>query len=216
MITLINGAIQSAGGVANGNGSITLQLTADAVAGGPPSQVVSAVPIAFRFDATGNLLGKCQIFSNAELSPQTQYLVNFFDQNGARLTNPILWQFTQPAGSTVDIGTMVPVQGGPSLTYMLGQLVVPFSATPVFNAAAASGFVITLTGNVTSSTLTGGVASQIVTFKIIQDATGGRTLAWPANVKNPQSPDPGANAISVQSFYFDGTNWYPIGPATVN
>lgn len=214
MISLINGNFQDAGGNLLAKGTLTLQPTADAAVVGSPGQVVSAVPISFPI-INGALVGKCPIYSGVELTPQILYTAVVFDQNGARLTNPVFWNFTQPAGSTVDVGTMVPQQGGPSLSYLLGQVTVPFSATPVF-AGPASGFVITLTGNVASSTLTGMSTSQIVTFKIVQDATGGRTFAWPPNVKNPESLDPTPNAVCVQSFYFDGVNAYPIGPMTVN
>lgn len=216
MINLINGNFQNAQGQPL-NGTLTLQPTADAATVLSPGQVVNAVPITFII-ANGNLSGKCQIYSGAELTPSIQYVVTVFDQNGARLTNPVLWNFTQPAGSTVDVGTMLAQQGGPSLSYLLGQVTVPFSATPIF-AGPASGFVITLTGNVTSSSLTGMAMSQLVTFKIVQDGTGNRTFTWPANVINPQAiagPALLPGATFVQTFYFDGTNCYPIGAATVN
>lgn len=219
MINLINGNFQDASGNLLARGTLTLQPTADAAVVASPGQVVNAIPISFPI-VNGVLSGKCQIYSGVELTPQIQYLVTVYDANGARLTNTVLWFFTQPAGSTVDVGTMIAQQGGPSLSYLLGQVTVPFSATPVFQGPA-SGFVITLTGSVSSSTLLGMSASQIVTFKIVQDPTGGRAFAWPANVINPVQIDgtgqlSAANAIVVQSFYFDGTNLYPIGPATLN
>lgn len=220
MIKLINGNVQGAGGVVVPNGSITLQLTQDAALIASPGQVVSAIPITFKFDSSGNLLGSCQVWSNAELTPQTQYTVTFYDQSGARLTQPVFWQFTQAAGTTVDIGTMVPTPGGISFSTpfsQIGQLaLVTFSATPVFSALSVSGFKIILTGNVSSSTFVNGIAGGYYTFVIVQDASGGRTFAWPPNVKNPQTIDPTPNAINVQTFYFDGTNAYPIGPMTVN
>jgi hypothetical protein len=54
---------------------------------------------------------------------------------------------------------------------------VSFSATPAFPANTASVFDITLTGNVTSSTIPGAAANQFVIFRKEQDATGGRTQA---------------------------------------
>lgn len=87
-----------------------------------------------------------------------------------------------------------------------GLLVVPFSATPVFECAKASTFEITLTGNVTSSTLLDITEGQRVTFIIKQDATGGRTFAWPTNMIGAPAVNPGGNAVTAQTFYYDGTN----------
>lgn len=84
---------------------------------------------------------------------------------------------------------------------------VSYSATPVFDASAGSSFTITLTGNVTSSTLNNIVAGQTVTFKIVQDGTGGRSFVWPTNVLGGMTIDDAAAAINCQQFHcFDGTN----------
>ena len=99
-----------------------------------------------------------------------------------------------------------------------GATAVSFSATPVFNAAtfALPTFTMTLTGNVTSSTLSNGVAGALATFVLKQDATGGRTFAWPTNVLGASAIGPEANSVSVQSFVFDGTNWRATGPGSWN
>lgn len=91
---------------------------------------------------------------------------------------------------------------------------VAFGATPVFNAglAAFPTFTMTLTGNLTSSSVTNATAGQIITFIITQDATGGRTFAWPPNFKDPPAIAPDATLVSVSAFVYDGTNWRPIGP----
>jgi hypothetical protein len=82
-----------------------------------------------------------------------------------------------------------------------GLATVAYSAAPTFNAAAATGFDLTLTGNVTSSTLTNIIPGKVITFVIVQDATGGRTFAWPTNVIGAGTPDTTAGAVSVQSFF---------------
>jgi hypothetical protein len=112
LIKLTNGSVQDAGGVVQPLGYLVLQLNADATVIATPGTVVRARPITFRFDSSGNLSGSCQIYSNAELTPQTQYQVSFFDKNNSRLSDPQTWQFTQSSGATVDIGTMVAVTGG--------------------------------------------------------------------------------------------------------
>src|SRR5712671_3724479 len=67
----------------------------------------------------------------------------------------------------------------------LGSLTTAtFSATPTFDASTAASFKLTLTGNVTSSTLSNAVAGEPISFEICQDGTGGRTFVAPTNVLN--------------------------------
>lgn len=81
---------------------------------------------------------------------------------------------------------------------------IGFSATPVFNAANASSFKITLTGNVTSSSFANGLSGgTVVVFRIVQDGTGGRTFVWPANVRNAGLVGSAPNQRSVQIFALD-------------
>lgn len=84
-------------------------------------------------------------------------------------------------------------------------VVVAFSATPVFDASQGSSFAITLTGNVTGSTLTNLIHGQIITFIIHQDGTGTHTFVWPTNVATPGTVDPTASETSTQSFIVDDT-----------
>jgi hypothetical protein len=77
-------------------------------------------------------------------------------------------------------------------------------------------FETTLTGNVTSSTLSGVVAGQQVNWIIHQDGAGGRTFAWPSAVSASAGVvDPTPNATSVQAFLVDGSlNLHPLGAMT--
>lgn len=77
--------------------------------------------------------------------------------------------------------------------------VVAFSATPVFDCSKGQKFEITLTGNVTSSTLTNVVAGMNLVFTIKQDGTGAHTFVPPAGVPL-DTIDPAANAASIQKF----------------
>jgi hypothetical protein len=97
-------------------------------------------------------------------------------------------------------------------TIVQGQSTVTFSATPVFNANLANAFKLTLTGNVTSSTLTNADAGQLVQFEICQDGTGGRTFVAPTNVLNMGTIAATAGACSTQEFLFDGSNAVALGP----
>lgn len=93
-----------------------------------------------------------------------------------------------------------------------GLTTVTFSATPTFDASTANAFKITLTANVTSSTLSNAVAGEPLAFEICQDATGGRTFVPPTNVLNMGTIATAANACSFQVFNFDGTNAQSLAP----
>lgn len=215
MITLINGNAQSAGGSLLANGSLVLQLNQDARLLSGPGYVASGISVTFRFDANGNLLGSCKVWSNAELSGNTFYNVTFYDQNNSRIGNPATWQFTQAAGSTVDIGTMVSTTpGGPAVSFPFGQQTQPSAASMSFSAASYNQFLTNMTSNVAGSSMVGGIAGTYYTFIFTQDGTGGHTFSWPANVIDPQAIDTAPNATCAQTFCFDGTNFRPISTLT--
>jgi hypothetical protein len=79
---------------------------------------------------------------------------------------------------------------------------VNYSATPVFDCSLSPQpvFEIILTGNPASSTLPNSYLGQEVTFIIRQDATGGRVMAWPANLVNPGALDSSPNSTNIQKF----------------
>ncbi len=90
-------------------------------------------------------------------------------------------------------------------------LAVAFSATPTFDASVADTFTMTLTGNVTSSTITNPVAGKVIRFILTQDATGGWTFAFPADtVRRLTLVDTDVSAITVVSFIYTGANWEEI------
>jgi hypothetical protein len=98
----------------------------------------------------------------------------------------------------------------------LGTLTtVIFSATPTFDASTASTFKLTLTGNVTSSTLSNAVAGEPINIEVCQDATGGRTFVPPANVQGWVTIPSGANACIMQDLIYDGTNAVASSAGTV-
>lgn len=94
---------------------------------------------------------------------------------------------------------------------------VSFSATPTFTASSSTvnSFGITLTANVTSSTLANSAAGQYIAFKICQDATGGRTFTWPSGFSNAIAIYPAASACTLEQFFWDGTNAQPVAPAQI-
>lgn len=88
------------------------------------------------------------------------------------------------------------------------NITVTFSATPAFNAGQDEVFEMTLTGNVTSSTITNLGAGEFVTFSICQDATGGHTFAFPTSptFRGAGTISSGAGTCSTQRFWYDGTD----------
>lgn len=79
-------------------------------------------------------------------------------------------------------------------------LTVAYSPTPAFNAGATNGFSMTLSGNITSSTISGVKPGQLIAFYFTQDGVGGRTVVWPSSFSGAAQPDPTPNAVSLQIF----------------
>lgn len=213
MFSLAGGNFQS-GGLPVANGSIVLTLsnpgaTVKATGGAATAQYT------INLDSLGNIPGVVQVFGNSELTPDgTFYNVQLFaGANGSgALLNTSTW-VVGPAAPYA--GTLFPnVLVLPPVSFV-GALVIPsstlaFSATPIFAAGSASKFYLTLTGNVTSSTITGMVKDQLVIFQIAQDGTGGRSFVFPSVVKGPGVVDPAPGSISIQAFTFDGSSFYPV------
>ena len=98
-----------------------------------------------------------------------------------------------------------------------GKTTVSFSATPVFDASTFpfAFFQLTLTGDVTSSTVTNLTTGQRVTFLIKQDGTGNHAFAFPAICRGASAIGPDANSVSIQEFVYDGTNLRAVSAGTV-
>jgi len=103
-----------------------------------------------------------------------------------------------------------------SKSFGSGLKVVTFSATPTFNARDGNTQKITLTGNVTSSTLSNATMGEQIHFLICQDGTGSRTFVWPTNVKGGMTIGATLSTCSAQNFIFDGTNAYALSAGVTN
>jgi hypothetical protein len=70
---------------------------------------------------------------------------------------------------------------------------------------------VTLTANCTFTFTDPGVVGNLI-LEIVQDATGGRTVTWPAAVKWPGGNAPSltgsANAVDMTSFFYNKTSYY--------
>lgn len=149
--------------------------------------------------------------------PSVGYGVSLFDQNGTRLDTFGTWILS--GASPIDLSQITPSGSGISLpTSGPLYITVPFSATPALTGTSALApvitFEMTLTGNVTAPILSSIPKGAIVVLKLIEDAVGGRTFAYPSNIKGFQSLITTPNAINVQAGIFDGTNLTAIGPQT--
>lgn len=103
--------------------------------------------------------------------------------------------------------------GGTSFTYTS----VTFSATPTFTFGGGTNtFKLTLTGNVTSSTVASSSAGQPATWVICQDGTGGRTFAWPANFFGAMTIGSTLSKCNTQAFTTDGANFYASSAGVIN
>ena len=138
--------------------------------------------------------------------------------SGATITNPTISGGTQTgtalSGVTVatsdiestPVGTVTPAAGNfTSLATALDTM--SFSATPTFPAGSYGYFTMTLTNNVTSSTLTGGVNGQQITFDICQNATGGYTFAWPSNLSGAPAMNQSPNGCTIVQAIYNGGFW---------
>lgn len=216
-ITLVGGAFQDALGNLV-TGTLILQLSQDAKLISTNAQIT---PQPVNITVTGgSISGTYNIYGVDEIVPANlYYTATLIDSNGRTVWGPEKWLLIN--GGTLDVGSLVPSFSGGVVVFMpasFAYVTVAYSATPTFPGATATDmtFEITLTGAVSSSTLSGITKGAHVIFVIIQDSSGGRTFAWPTNVKNAQSVDPTINARCIQEFIYDGTNCYPIGPMTVN
>src|SRR5947209_7615771 len=112
MIQITNGNFQTANGTKIANGTLVLQLSQDASVIATPGQIVAAIPIRVPLDATGNISGTVNIWSNAELSPSTTYEANILDANGANVWS-VAQKWYLPNSSPLDVGTLTPAITNP-------------------------------------------------------------------------------------------------------
>ncbi|MGB6874976.1 MAG: hypothetical protein WBD87_02980 [Candidatus Acidiferrales bacterium] len=88
--------------------------------------------------------------------------------------------------------------------------VVTFSATPAFAAGQYDTFEMTLTGNVTSSTISSAMTGERISFTVCQNSTGGFTFAWPTGFRGAGTIGTAASTCSSQLFWYDGTSYFAI------
>jgi len=156
------------------------------------------------------------LWGNDVITPAgTYYVITIFDdqlnllQSGAYVFDGTI---------NADLSTLPQSFPSAASTVMGAEVTLQPSATPTFNCGLVNGpveFYLLLTENVTASTLLPNFAGQIVLFRLVQDATGGWTFAWPTNVQNASVIHSAAGSTTAQAFFVAGNgNAYPLGPAT--
>jgi hypothetical protein len=96
---------------------------------------------------------------------------------------------------------------------------VTFSASPAFNMNTNGSIKkITLTADVTSSTITSQRPGENMTFIICQDGAGSHTFAWPANVRGEEAIGATLSTCSTQQFVYDqgAAEWLAVAPMVKN
>jgi hypothetical protein len=159
------------------------------------------------------------VSGNDAISPAgTYYTVTMQDGNGDTI-QVNAYQFI--GDNDYDLNTIDPYDPNiapPPLPYpILSQLlIIAFSPTPNFPGDQYHTWGFRLTGDVTSSSLSGIVAGNLYTFLITQDGTGGWAFTWPTLVQGESIVDPEPGSLTVQTFIAiaNGGPLYPIGPGT--
>jgi hypothetical protein len=207
--------------ITTGAGTITLT---SGTAGAINNMTIGATtPLAGTFTtATANSF----IPNSATVPTNGMYLsaantIAFSTASTSRLTcnSTGAWNMVAPtAGAALTIGN---VAGSPSLVCTGGASTTPVALT--FSAAAgtmdasqSNVFTLTMTGIVTAAyTISGQADGQTINWFITQDASGSRTMVWPATFLWDQGSTPGtltttANAVDlvVMTWRAATSKWY--------
>jgi len=150
-------------------------------------------------------------------------IYNLTDPYGNRANLPTQ-NIAVPSGVTTDLTTAMNIAAANGSIITKGATGDPGDLVGVTNggswgssvtlSAYPQTYISTLSASVTSLTLPTEVypnESGTITLVLTQDATGGRTITWPASVKWPegiaQQPAAAANSISVIHLLWTGTTW---------
>lgn len=159
-----------------------------------------------------------EVPGNDEIAPAgTYYTVTIKNANGDVVqcnAYLLLGDTTYDLNVTDPFDPTQPIPPLPPL--IINQLLIlAFSPTPDFPGDGYTAWQITLTGDVTSSTVSNVATGNLYTFIIKQDGAGGHAFTWPPNVLNATPVFPAPNSTTVQTFVVDeNLDLYPIGGAT--
>jgi hypothetical protein len=152
-------------------------------------------------------------YAEQDGSGTTNYMASFYANPNYKATGTVTNNIGLLVGDQAGVGTNnygVYTQGTSPSSFggavVSGLNSVSFSATPTFDASKGNTQKITLTGNVTSSTLSNCAAGEFLVFDILQDGVGSHTFVWPTAVLNAGTIGSTLSKHNIQSFYCDGSN----------
>lgn len=177
-------------------GSYSLPIASDVLLGGIKvgsglsiaiDGVLHALPGAYVLpNASSSVLGGIKVGSGLSIDPATGILSN--SGTGVSLSATNVWAKNQ---SVASVG-------------------LTDGATIAVDASLSNNFTVTLGGNRTLANPTSLTDGMVLNFRIKQDATGSRTLAYGAKYKFPGGTAPvlstAANAVDLMSCYYDATD----------
>lgn len=200
--------------------------------------VLAPVPILQFFDASGRPLAFGCVFSYA--SGTSTPLATYTDSTGSvQNQNPVILDAGGYAGSgssgiwlqagttyTLKVksaggtkcaagSTLSTVDGIGGGVTLLSSAETCSASCPAAIAAQFQLIQITLTGNGVASPLTavGITPPAWVAFEITQDAAGGHSWTWPANLVGGAPVGTGSNQVTTQFFVWNGSKAEALGPA---
>lgn len=138
-----------------------------------------------------------------------------------RWNDDVLAQLKRIHGSDLEAVDVSSLQMAPNSALAIDsnaptRVDLAFSATPVFDLSVAPTQSVTLTGDVTASTISNAGDGQTVSFLICQDSVGGHGFTWPPNVLGGMQVGTLAGKCSAQTFVSDGTKLYATSPGVSN
>lgn len=166
-------------------------------------------------DCTGFAAVYCETFTNGKFDGNT--VVNGANgiyiggTDGSCCNNDFYGTFTSQKIATTSV-TRIRIRnnGGvnPELRYAQGNV----TGATTFNRTNGNVITATQTGSITAAVTAPITSGEKLTLILAQDATGGRTVTWPSNVKFPggtaASHNTTASAVNIYEFTYDGTNWH--------
>lgn len=205
-----------------------------------PTKLATVVPLEFKaqFNGSGELVSAEDTSVGLELPATDSDLFNPTDftwevsfdlvQVENRHTVAIdSFSIQVPEGAVTDLTLAMPVDSEPGTLTVQGPQGNPGDLIPAVGGLNASG-TVTLTlgmfpstrryilnGNTTFAFPTPDAAiSGTISLVLVQDATGNRTVTWPAAFMWPdgiiQQPSAAANSISLFHFLWTGNYWYAL------
>lgn len=173
------------------------------------------------FTRTGDVVAATNDYTFAQIGTKPTTIVGYGITDAATLTgtqtltNKTLTSPTVAALANLTTNGFIKTSGG---TGTLAVSVVSPTAltdgtTITWNVTTSSNATITIGATGRTLTITNPVAGEYYTVKVVQDATGSRTITtWPTGIKWAGGAAPtlstAANAIDIISFYYDGTNYF--------